>query len=92
MSETQLELPLNDQNENYKLSISDTVAKLKQYLENANKSLAQLQENINGANNQIQEWRKLELMIVGQKQVVADLLVKITGDESITGSGSKTSK
>lgn len=60
-----------------KMSIEDTVKMLQNYLGQADNSIAQLQTNIDSASNQVNEWKKLQLMIVGQKQLITDLLNKV---------------
>jgi hypothetical protein len=60
----------------YKMSIADTVKMLQNYLTQADNSLAQLQNNIDSATNQVNEWKRIQLMIVGQKQLIADIISK----------------
>lgn len=60
-----------------KLNAGEITEQLKGYLAQAEKSLNQLASNIEAGERQITEWRKIQLMIVGQKQVVVDLLSKI---------------
>jgi hypothetical protein len=60
----------------YKMTIDQTVQTYQGYMTQAESSLTQLQTNIDNANNQINEWRRIQLMIVGQKQLLKDLIDK----------------
>lgn len=60
----------------FKMTIEETVKTLQGYDTQAESSLAQLQTNIDNANNQINEWRRIQLMIVGQRQLLKDLISK----------------
>jgi hypothetical protein len=60
-----------------KITVEEIVSALDAYKSQADNSLAQLENNINQANAQINEWTKLKLMIVGQKQLIKDLYGKI---------------
>ena len=60
----------------YKIGIEETVKTLLSYDAQAENSLTQLQANIDNANNQINEWRRIQLMIVGQRQLLKDLIGK----------------
>ena len=62
---------------NFKLSAPEILNQLRTYSEQAEKTLSQLQANIESGNNQIKEWQRMQLMIVGQKQLVADLVNKM---------------
>ena len=55
-------------------TLDEMVKTLKTYDESAKKSLEQLQTNIDNATNQITEWKKIQLMIVGQQQLLKDLI------------------
>ena len=57
-----------------KLTLDELVGKLQTYQGQADASLSQLKKNIDEANAQINEWQKLSLMIVGQKQLLKELL------------------
>jgi hypothetical protein len=70
MSENTTQAPV------FKMSIEDTVKTLQGYSVQAETSLSQLQTNIDSALKQIEEWRRIQLMIVGQKQLIADLISK----------------
>jgi esterase/lipase len=59
------------------LSIEDTIKMLQNYHQQAETSITQIDNSINTANNQINEWKKMQLMILGQKQLIVDLLSKI---------------
>jgi hypothetical protein len=61
----------------FKLNPAEVVEQLRGYYNQAEQSLANLQNNIDAGNRQLDEWKRMQLMIVGQKQVVADLLNKI---------------
>lgn len=63
--------------QSFKLTAAEVVAQLRGYYTQADLSQAQLQSNIEAANQKIDEWRRMHLMIAGQKQIVADLLNKI---------------
>ena len=60
----------------FKMSIADTVKMLQGYLAQADSSLTQLQTNIDNATAQVNEWKRIQLMIVGQKQLIADIISK----------------
>jgi hypothetical protein len=55
-------------------TLEELVKTLNTYDESAKKSLDQLQTNIDNATNQITEWKKIQLMIVGQQQLLKDLI------------------
>jgi hypothetical protein len=50
------------------------VARLKKYDEQADASLAQVQSNIDTLTSQINDARRVQLMIAGQKQLLKDLI------------------
>ena len=66
------------QQTNAPLTIEGTVALLQSYLQQADKSLANLDNSINSAHKQVDEWQRMKLMIVGQKQLIVDLINKTT--------------
>ena len=63
----------------FRLSIDATYEMLQKYSASADSTLETLQKNIIAATNQINEWRRYELVIAGQKQLIKDLLTKISG-------------
>lgn len=60
----------------FKMNIDDAVKMLQNYWTQADKSLASLETNINNATNQVNEWKRIQLMLMGQKQLISDLLSK----------------
>ena len=62
---------------NLKLNAAEIVTQLNQYQAQADKSLNQLQTNIDAGTKQLEEWKKMQLILVGQRQVVLDLLGKV---------------
>ena len=60
----------------FKITQEDTVKMLQTYQSNADNSLTQIKANIDNALNQIEEWKRMMLMIVGQKQLIQDILNK----------------
>ena len=60
----------------FKITQEDTVKMLQTYQSNADNSLTQIKANIDNALNQIEEWKRMMMMIVGQKQLIQDILNK----------------
>jgi hypothetical protein len=63
-----------------KLSIDDTVKTLQGYLTQADQSLQQIENNIEKVKTQLNELVKMQITVVGQKLLAADLLKKIIGE------------
>ena len=59
-----------------KLNASEIVTQLQGYLKQADQSLQQLQSNLDAGQRQVDEWKRMQLVLVGQRQVVIDLLNK----------------
>ena len=57
-----------------KLDAGQVVEQLQSYLKQADQSLQQLQNNIDAGTRQLDEWKRMQLILVGQRQVVVDLL------------------
>ena len=60
-----------------KLNATEIAEQLKANLAQADQSLTQLASNIEAGERQIAEWRRVQLLIIGRKQTVVDLLTKI---------------
>jgi hypothetical protein len=60
----------------FKMQVGDIVKTLQSYAAQADGTLNQLQSNIDTYTKQISEWNKMQIMIVGQKQLIADILSK----------------
>lgn len=60
----------------FKMSIDETVKMLQNYSVQADNSLTQLQTNIDNATNQLNEWKRMQLMIMGQRQLINDIISK----------------
>jgi len=61
---------------NFKMSTEQIVKLLQGYLAQADTSLTSLQSNIDDATNKLNEWKRMQLIIVGQKQLIQDILSK----------------
>ena len=68
-------------------TIEEHVAKLQKYLTNAENSLKQLETNINAATNQIQEAKKMQFAVLGQRDLIKSLL-----NDLLTAPETKTDK
>lgn len=60
------------------VTIEEMTQLLHNYLSQAEASIKSLEDNITNANNQVQEWKKMQFMIIGQRQLLKDLLTKTT--------------
>lgn len=61
-------------------TIEEHAAKLQKYLVNAESSLKQLETNINAATNQIQEAKKMQFAVLGQRDLIKSLLNDLLND------------
>ena len=68
----------------FKLNAGEVVTQLQSYLKQAEQSLTQLGTNIETGQRQLDEWKRMQLMLVGQRQVTLDLLNKIVEIPSST--------
>ena len=76
----------------YKMSIEETVNELHKYDKQAESSMAQLQTNIDNSEKQINEWRRVQLMIAGQRALLKDLIsktVEVTAPANTTTTATK---
>lgn len=60
----------------FKMSIGDTVKTLQTYLGQADSSLANLQATIDDLTSKTNEAKRMQLILIGQKQLILDLLNK----------------
>lgn len=64
------------------LTADELVKQLNVYRSNANASLAKIQENIEKVTEQLNSLNKMRLMVLGQREIVNDLLAKATGTQT----------
>jgi NADH/NAD ratio-sensing transcriptional regulator Rex len=77
----------------YNMSIEDTVKMLQVYDKQAEATMAQLQTNIDSATNQLNESRRIQLMLVGQRQLTKNLLEKAIGIQApVSATATATTK
>jgi len=62
-----------------KMSVEEVLAQVETYKTNADASLAKLQQGIEKQTEQLSQLQKMQLMIMGQRELVTDLLNKMTG-------------
>jgi hypothetical protein len=60
----------------FKMTIADTVKTLQTYLGQADSSLANLQSTIDDLTSKTNEAKRMQLILIGQKQLILDLLNK----------------
>ena len=57
-------------------TVDQVVAQLQTYDTGAEKSLGQLEAKITEYTNQVTEWKRIQVAILGQRQLIKDLLNK----------------
>jgi len=62
---------------NFKLTPAEIYAQLTAYTAQADKTLQQLQASVDAGTNQLNEWRKMIVMITSQKAMAEDLINKM---------------
>lgn len=63
------------------MTAQEMLAQLNTYHTNANMSLGKIQENIDKVTEQLNNLNRMRLMVLGQREVVNDLIGKATGTQ-----------
>ncbi|CAK0773743.1 hypothetical protein CCP3SC5AM1_880008 [Gammaproteobacteria bacterium] len=77
---TAIEMPKVD----IKMTPEEILNQINVYKANADESLGKLQQNIDKLADQLQNLQKMKLMVLGQREVVLDLLTKMTTQKEVT--------
>ena len=75
-----------------KMSAEDILKLVTTYMANADKTLVQLNQNIEKISEQLNKLQQMRLMVAGQRELVADMFGRITGAASETKQENTESK